>query len=170
MNRNVKYGIVGIALVGAIAIAFNGWNEQMNHDLESIKKEEAVVIQEKEEVAEMRLDIDCEAVSLAIAEGIVCKEEEIIEEEVDFGYIGGYTLTAYEWTGNPCANGNYPTCGYTAACNSLPLGTRIYIEGLGEYVIEDRGGMSDNVIDIYMGDVNTCLQFGVQYADVYIIY
>ena len=165
MNRNVKYGIVGIALVGAVAIAFNGWDEHLHHDLESIKKEEAVVIQEKEEVAEMKLDVDCKAVALAIAEGIVYKEEE-----VDFGYIGSYALTAYEWTGNPCANGNYPTCGYTAACNSLPLGTRIYIEGLGEYVIEDRGGMSDDVIDIYMEDVDTCLQFGVQYADVYIIY
>lgn len=165
MNRNVKYGIVGIALVGAVAIAFNGWDERLHHDLESIKKEEAVVIQEKEEVAEMKLDVDCKAVALAIAEGIVYKEEE-----VDFGYIGSYTLTAYEWTGNPCANGNYPTCGYTAACNSLPLGTRIYIEGMGEYVIEDRGGMDDSVIDIYMGDYDSCIQFGVQYADVYIIY
>lgn len=98
--------------------------------------------------------------------------EEIVaeEEEVATGYLGSYVLTAYEWTGNPCANGNYPTCGYTAACNSLPLGTRIYIEGLGEYVIEDRGGMDDSVIDIYMGDYDSCIQFGVQYADVYIIY
>lgn len=165
MNRNIKYGIVGIALVGATAIAFNGWDERLHHDLESIKKEEAVVIQEKEEVAEMKLDVDCKAVALAVSEGIVYKEEE-----VDFGYLGGYTLTAYEWTGNPCANGNYPTEGYTVACNSLPLGTRIYIEGLGEYVIEDRGGMNDSVIDIYMGDYDSCIQFGVQYADVYIIY
>lgn len=164
MNRNAKYGVVGIVLIGAISIAFNSWEKYIRRGLESIKHEEEVVIQEKEEVAEMKLDVDYKAVTLAIAEGIV------YAEEVDFGYLGGYTLTAYEWTGNPCANGNYPTCGYTAACNSLPLGTRIYIEGLGEYVIEDRGGMSDNVIDIYMGDVDTCLQFGVQYADVYIIY
>lgn len=170
MNRNVKYGIVGVALIGAIATAFNSWEEHIQGELESIKHEEEVVIQEKEEVAEMKLDVDCKAITLAVAEGVVYKEEEIIEEEVDFGYLGGYTLTAYEWTGSPCANGNYPTCGYTAACNSLPLGTRIYIEGMGEYVIEDRGGVDDSVIDIYMGDVDTCLQFGVQYADVYIIY
>lgn len=162
MNRNAKYGVVGIVLIGAISIAFNSLEKYIQRELESIKHEEEVVI---EEIAEMKLDVDCKAVALAVSEGIVYKEEE-----VDFGYIGGYTLTAYEWTGNPCANGNYPTCGYTAACNSLPLGTRIYIEGLGEYVIEDRGGMGDSVIDIYMGDVETCLQFGVQYADVYIIY
>jgi 3D (Asp-Asp-Asp) domain-containing protein len=95
--------------------------------------------------------------------------EEVVEEEPSSNYLGYYTLTAYEWTGNPCANGNYPTEGYTVACNSLPLGTRIYIEGYGEYVVEDRGGMSDSVIDIYLGDYDTCIQFGVQGANVYIV-
>ena len=95
--------------------------------------------------------------------------EEVVEEEPSSNYLGYYTLTAYEWTGNPCANGSYPTEGYTVACNSLPLGTRIYIEGYGEYVVEDRGGMSDSVIDIYLGDYDTCIQFGVQGANVYIV-
>ena len=84
-------------------------------------------------------------------------------------YLGGYELTAYEWTGNPCANGNYPTTGYTVASNTIPQGTRIYIEGLGEYVVEDTGGMAGNVIDIYMGDYDTCINFGRQYGDVYIV-
>jgi len=83
--------------------------------------------------------------------------------------IGVYELTAYAWTGNPCANGNFPTCGYTVACNSLPMGTRIYIEGYGNYVVEDRGGMSSNVIDIYMGDTGTCIQFGRRTANVYVL-
>lgn len=133
----------------------------------------------KKEVQEFRkppVEITLEEAPMIDVKEIVfeteTETEEIVaeEEEVATGYLGGYTLTAYEWTGNLCANGNYPTCGYTAACNSLPLGTRIYIEGMGEYVIEDRGGMDNSVIDIYMGDVETCLQFGVQYADVYIIY
>lgn len=84
-------------------------------------------------------------------------------------YAGTFQLTAYEWTGNPCANGNYPTCGYTVASNYFALGTRIYIEGYGTYVVEDRGGMSSNVIDIYMGDYNTCIQFGRRSANVYIV-
>ena len=102
--------------------------------------------------------------------------EEVVEEatteeatEEASTSIGTYELTAYEWTGNPCANGNYPTEGYTVACNSLPLGTRIYIEGYGEYTVEDRGGMSDNVIDIYMGDYSSCIQFGRRTANVYIV-
>lgn len=103
--------------------------------------------------------------------------ESQIESTVDAGYeapgdegsAGVYELTAYEWTGNPCANGNYPTEGYTVASNYFPIGTRLYIEGLGEFVVEDTGGMSSNVIDIYMGDVESCMQFGRQSAEVYVI-
>lgn len=84
-------------------------------------------------------------------------------------YLGDYQLTAYEWTGNPCANGNYPTEGYTIASNTLPIGTRVYIEGIGERTVEDTGGMPGNVIDIYMGDPGTCVQFGRQNAEVYIL-
>ena len=64
--------------------------------------------------------------------------------------IGSYELTAYIATGNPCASGVYPTVEHTVACNSLPLGTRIYIEGYGEFVVEDTGGIADNVIDIFV--------------------
>ncbi len=81
-------------------------------------------------------------------------------------YIGHYTLTAYEWTGQPMADGQYPYYG-AVACNSLPLGTWIYIEGYGTFQVCDRGGMASNVIDIYLGDEDTCWEFGVREADVY---
>ena len=71
--------------------------------------------------------------------------------------------------GNPCANGNYPTEVLTIASNTLPIGTRVYIEGIGERTVEDTGGMPGNVIDIYMGDPGTCVQFGRQSGAVYII-
>ena len=83
--------------------------------------------------------------------------------------LGTYRLTAYEWTGNPCANGNYPKKGYTVAANDLPLGTKIYIEGHGIFTVEDRGGFSGKTLDIYLGDVDECDQFGVKYANVKII-
>lgn len=83
--------------------------------------------------------------------------------------LGVYELTAYEWTGEVCADGNYPSCGYTVGCNSLPLGTRIYIEDYGIYVVQDRGGMPDTVIDVYMEDYDTCIEFGRRTADVYLI-
>lgn len=93
------------------------------------------------------------------------KEEASRELE----YAGIFELTAYEWTGNPCANGNYPTTGYTVASNYFPLGTRLYIEGLGEYTVEDTGGMALDVIDIYMGDYNSCIEFGRRQAGIYVI-
>lgn len=83
--------------------------------------------------------------------------------------VGGFLLTAYEWTGKPCANGNYPTVGYTCASNWFPIGTRLYIEGIGERVVEDTGGMGDNIVDIYMGDPETCILFGVQEAQITVI-
>lgn len=117
-------------------------------------------------VEELKLEKEVKEVELHQEEEPV--EEEVVESESKTP-IGFYELTAYEWTGNPCANGNYPTAGYTVACNSLPLGTRIYIEGYGEYTVEDRGGMADNVIDIYMGDYDSCIQFGRRTATVSII-
>ena len=80
-----------------------------------------------------------------------------------------FQLTAYEWTGNRCANGEYPVVGYSCASNYFPLGTRLYIDGIGERVVTDTGGMSNNVVDIYMGDPGTCIQFGRQSATVHVI-
>lgn len=89
----------------------------------------------------------------------------------NYAFHGHFVLTAYEWTGSPCANGAFPTVGYTVACNSLPLGTRVYVDGIGERVVEDRGATwhSSNWMDIYLGDVAACDQFGVREADVYIL-
>lgn len=90
-------------------------------------------------------------------------------ESVTSGSIGSYELTAYTWTGNTCANGEYPTDGVTIASNTLPLGTRVYIEGLGERVVQDTGGMGSGVIDVYMDSYDACIQFGRQNAEVYVL-
>lgn len=99
----------------------------------------------------------------------VNEEAAPAEPTGDSSYVGTYELTAYTWTGDPCANGEFPTSGYTVACNSLPLGTRVYIEGIGERVVEDTGGMGGGVVDIYMDSHDSCIQFGRQSANVYVI-
>ena len=102
----------------------------------------------------------------------VDEEPEIAEESGDdtsgMTYMGTWCISAYEWTGKPCANGNYPTEWYTCAFNSAPRGATIYIEGLGYFVNEDYCGTPSR-LDIYLGDVDTCNQFGLQYHDVYIV-
>lgn len=113
-----------------------------------------------------------ESVVYAEAEEVI-EPEEIAEEspEEELEYLGTFEMTAYEWTGNPCANGNYPEVGYTVACNSLPLGTTVYIEGVGYRVVEDRGveWHSSNWMDLYLGDVDSCYQWGIRSVEVYIV-
>ena len=113
-----------------------------------------------------------ESVVYAEAEEVI-EPEKIAEEspEEELEYLGTFEMTAYEWTGNPCANGNYPEVGYTVACNSLPLGTTVYIEGVGYRVVEDRGAEwhGSNWMDLYLGDVDSCYAWGVRSVDVYIV-
>ena len=84
---------------------------------------------------------------------------------------GKFTLTAYAWTGNHCANGRYPRKQHTVAAHKkqFPLGTKLYIEGYGIFYVEDRGGFPMGVIDVYMEDHKTCVKFGKQKAHVYVL-
>ena len=71
-------------------------------------------------------------------------------------------VTAYNWTGYKCANGKWPVEGTTIAMNNIPLGTRIFIEGIGERIVQDRIGHGTQ-LDIYMGrDKNAAVKFGRQ--------
>ena len=97
---------------------------------------------------------------------------EYTQEEDPFRgmeYLGEWRITAYAYTGSPCANGQYPTVGYTVACNSLPFGAEIYIEGVGYRTVEDRGPgwLGDSWCDLYLGDYNECVQWGNQYRGVW---
>lgn len=107
-------------------------------------------------------------------------EEEYVEESNEdpgdtdgMRYYGTMRTTAYEWTGDTCADGRYPELGYTAACNDPNLwGHWIYIGGVGERYIHDTGDpdvMGTDTVDIYMGDVDTCYQYGNPVCDIYII-
>lgn len=92
------------------------------------------------------------------------------EPQPEMTYYGCLELTAYTWTGNPCADGVYPSSGYTVACNNSDLWHRwIYIEGYGTYYVHDTGGMGYGVIDVYMDSYDACIQFGRRSANIYII-
>jgi len=84
------------------------------------------------------------------------------------GYIGTYRCTGYVATGNACASGVMPESGVTIASNSLPMGTRVYIEGIGERVVQDTGGMSSNVIDVFVDSTSEAYALTGDY-EVYII-
>lgn len=102
-------------------------------------------------------------------------EVQTTEAPEGMTYLGTYSLTAYCACVNCCgktdaitASGTVATAGRTVACNSLPFGTVISING-NQYVVEDRGGMSDYVIDIFFDNHEEAINFGRQSADVYIV-
>ena len=98
-----------------------------------------------------------------------CVQEK--DPVTDLEYLGEWHITAYTHTGNVCANGNYPTAWYTVACNSLDLGTQIYIEGIGVRTVEDRGPgwLGSEWCDIFMDSYDECVVWGSQHKNVYII-
>lgn len=77
-------------------------------------------------------------------------------------------VSAYTWSGNRMANGEYPHIGAVAA-DDLPLGTKIKINGK-VYVVKDRfGGGYTNRLDIYMSTHQEAINFGRQYLEVEVI-
>ena len=100
--------------------------------------------------------------------------------------LGTYRITAYcaceiccgEWAKNRPGGVVYGAGGVelvagTHCASTLPFGTCLYIEGMGEYVVQDRFATwiieeyGENVVDIYFSDHQAALEFGVKYLQVY---
>ena len=94
-------------------------------------------------------------------------------------YIGDFTITYYCGENYPhiCGTGNGVTAsgvtaqvGVTIAAdpNVLPIGTRVYIEGIGERVVQDVGGVIiGNKIDVFVGSHSEAMSNGRHTAKVY---
>ena len=102
----------------------------------------------------------------------LAKEEA---EKPQMESLGTWTITAYCNDGQS-ASGRPNIPGQTCACNCLPFGSRIYVEGMGEYVVTDRGASSvqwawhnSNWADLYMPSNAECNQWGVQHREVYLV-
>ena len=53
--------------------------------------------------------------------------------------------------------------------NVVPYGTRVVIDGYGEYISQDcGGGINGNEIDVYFDDHSSAIAFGVQHREVLI--
>lgn len=91
--------------------------------------------------------------------------------------LGRFKLTAY--SGPQLGPGPAVTATGTAARHGrtvavdprvIPLGSRIYIEGVGERIAEDvGGGVKGNHIDVYLATVPQAQHFGVRRATVSLI-
>ena len=97
-------------------------------------------------------------------------------------YQGVWTITAYANDGASASG--MPLYAYprddenmpTVACNCLPFGTIIEIEGLGQFKVVDRGASegewawhNSNWCDIYLWSSSECYQFGRQHRNVWVV-
>lgn len=88
-------------------------------------------------------------------------------EPSNMKYLGALSSTAYTHTGNNMANGEKPYEGAVAS-NLVPLGTKIYIEGYGYFVVKDRIGHGSQ-LDIFMDTYEKAIQFGRRTLKVYVV-
>ncbi len=105
------------------------------------------------------------------------QEEQQITTDYTIKQVISADLTAYtagpestgKSPGHPAygitASGNYVKDHHTIATDPsvIPLGTKVYIEGIGIRTAEDTGGaILGNRIDVYMNDLSAAVQFGVK--------
>ena len=82
-------------------------------------------------------------------------EEEIVNRDTTLTPTVVNQMTYYSGkTACKGASGRQLLNDYSVACNSIPLGTIVHIESsdgsvCGDYRVDDTGGMSNNVIDIF---------------------
>ncbi len=101
----------------------------------------------------------------------------VIPADLPQAPLGRFKLTAYSGPqlGQALpitATGTAARAGRTVAVDPkvIPLGSKIYIEGLGERIAEDvGGGIKGQHIDVYLGTVPQAVHFGVQRGTVSVI-
>ena len=165
-----RFLIVGLIVVLVIVIVFTtpalaAWSSRQN---------------KAHEIAEM-----ARSIGLPEDDPIIKRAQEIWWEdyynpppsEPTKTYLGTYYITGYDICYSCCgkidgitASGAKATVGRTiAAPSNLPFGTKLYIEGIGERVVEDRGGsISGQRLDLLCNNHSECYAV-TGYYDVYII-
>ncbi len=140
--------------------------------LPTIKTEDAYIPVESQSVETI-------ATETITVEKPVEQQPKVIQEtkkEPERKFIGTYTVYAYCPCEKCCgkrtgitASGTKATQGRTIA-STLPFGTKVYIEGIGERISEDTGSaIKGKKIDLFMNSHEAALKFGVKKLDVYII-
>ena len=86
-------------------------------------------------------------------------------------------ITAYTASADECgkddgitASGESVRRGIVATDSSIPFGTILYIDGVGEVVVKDRGGdITEDRIDLYVPTKDEAFNFGRQQKKVYFV-
>lgn len=139
----------------------NGWTK--------IKQEDNIYYIKSEYLSKEKTEIKVEVTSRGDSKRTDDVAAAQTKSNNNSSYLGKYKLTYYCSCSKCCgksdgitASGKKAQEGITVASNSLPLGTKISING-HIYTVQDRGGMASNVIDIFVSSHQKALNLGVKY-------
>jgi 3D (Asp-Asp-Asp) domain-containing protein len=154
------------------------------YGIEGMKQMEALEQQNNRQAAQLQDKQE----QIEVLEIILKNQEQDASEtmatEPEKEYIGEFEITYY--TAGPESTGKspeHPAYGITrsgttveegrtiaADWSVLPEGTKVFIDGIGERIVEDTGGLIvDKCIDVYVEDVKVARQLGRHKADVWLV-
>lgn len=154
VNKYVKYVVLAI-LFSIIMFIMIGLANQKEGLEKIVDKQQQMLYDKEKELEDMRVEVQRLNDLLYLEQN---SEETVSGSRVTTD-SRTFEITHYTHTGNNTASGVYPVAGRTVACNSLPFGTIVEING-HEYVVEDRGAMVGNVIDIFVDTEHEAVQKG----------
>lgn len=134
-----------------------------------IKQEDNIYYIKSEYLSKEKTEIKVEVTSRGDSKRTDDAAVAAANKSSNSSYLGKYKLTYYCSCSKCCgksdgitASGKKAQEGITVASNSLPLGTKISING-HIYTVQDRGGMASNVIDVFVSSHQKALNLGVKY-------
>lgn len=156
-------------IVLLIAI-FNFMNQvdSLRKDIEDLQQQNVELEEKYQEELNHRKSLDKEI------EMMYNKETEgdvayVVDGETHLMELTFYTTAPDEGSGTGItASGTVATAGRTVACNSLPFGTRVIVEGR-EYVVEDTGNIGSNTLDILVETKEEAFSKGRYMAEVMVL-
>lgn len=167
VNKYIKMTVAVIAFSVAMFVTIGITNQKK--DLEkTVDKQQQMLYDNEKELTEMKVELqrinDLLYIKQQEKQNMEVRQED---EKSDQGKAVVFEITHYTHTGNNTASGVYPVAGRTVACNSLPLGTIVEINGQ-DFVVEDRVGLSGNIIDIFVDSESEAIQKGRYTTTVYV--
>lgn len=165
-KKNLGILILAGSLIGSNYLWYDSnrvLEERLDSRMQAIESLDNSVKKQAEYVNELKVDIQAKNEEILELKGQVQKASQLsyMTREVE--------LTFYAPTGCLTASGTVPQAGRTIACNFLPFGTRVLING-HEYIVEDTGSaLGNSVIDIFVNSEEEAYQLGRQKAIVQIL-
>jgi len=146
-------------------------SDKLNEFYEEIKKLRAEIKELEEKIDEL----ESRSMSKSGGGGVSGDVSGLESREMSitaYAPLCDQAVAGWDYSGDPSvtASGEQVRVGETCAAGpSIPFGTKVYIEGLGWYEVNDRGGLiGDNCIDITVSSKAEAQQFGRQNRMVYI--